>query len=231
MHRKTTRLLAAVGLALFAAGPATADVSVSLVQIGGTYSASVGAAPGDTLVLAIDYGITNTGTLTAVTLVDPSLQFDPTVATLVGGVETGSVNFSSPVSTVYASPIAFAPIAQTSDIKTVLAGDGSTVANGWEKATLIAGGVTAPCLPGVAIFCTRLGNATFTLSGTAGVIDTGGVLGPVRFGTVIGDGAFQDQAASAGVTLGTFAIVPEPTTASLLALGLVALAVARRGCS
>ena len=71
--RTLTRILATVGLALTVGSTANADVTISLVQIGGTYSASVGANPGDTLVLAIDYSVTNGPNLTGITSIVPSL--------------------------------------------------------------------------------------------------------------------------------------------------------------
>jgi hypothetical protein len=227
--RTLTRILATVGLALTVGSTANADVTISLVQIGGTYSASVGANPGDTLVLAIDYSVTNGPNLTGITSIDPSLQFDLTVASLTGGVETGVATFTDPTPTTYSTTISMSPIVQTSDIQTQPT-SGTNVADGWEKTTLAAGGAIAPCSATPAIFCSRLGNATFTLTGVGGVIDTGGVIGPLPFGTVVLDGTFTNVATGPGVSLGTFTInaIPEPTTASLLGLGLVGLTVAGR---
>jgi hypothetical protein len=230
MHRTLTRLLASGGMALVVASSASADLSISLLQVGGTYGASLGVSPGDTLILGIDDNITNNGTVTAFTLVDPSLQFDPTVATFTGGVETGSVNWTDPAATL--PSIAFGPIVQTSDLHVYGVGDGTRLVEGWEKATLTARGVTAPCLPGVAIFCSRLGNATSPSPAIGGVVSSGGNLG-VMNATIVGDENLNDVTAGAGVSLGSFVIVPipEPTTASLLGLGLACLAAAcrRRG--
>jgi hypothetical protein len=223
-----------VGLAVTVGSTASADVAISLVQIGGTYNAGVGASNGDTLVLAVDYSITNGPNTSGVTLIDVAVMVDGSVNTAVAltGAETGAVPWTLPVPSGYNTTGSFAPIA-TGDIQWVVDGNGNTVANGLEKAINLLGGIEAPCVPGTPIFCTRLGNLTFTLTGLGGVIDTGGSTtanggGPPA--TVIGDGNFADITNSAGVTLGTFTIVPipEPTTASLLGLGLVGLTVAGR---
>jgi hypothetical protein len=197
-----------VALALTLSTPATAVVSIGLVQVGGTFD-GIYANPGDTLVLSITYSLQPGD---AVTLVDPALVFDGFVSSFdaAGSTETPFAAWSG--GTVALNPIA------TGDIALVT----PNMANGWEKGTTIAGGGSSPCVFGA---CTSLGTASFVLSGMAGTIMVGGVGQPG--GTVIGDGNFQDIAGSSN--LGTFLVIPEPTTASLLGLGLLGLtAVGRR---
>jgi hypothetical protein len=194
-----------VGLALTMSTSAGAVVSIGLVQVGGTYD-GVSANAGDTLVLNITYGLQPGD---AVTLVDPALVWNGSVTSFTGGTETAFAAWS-------AGGVALNPIA-TGDIGLVT----PQQADGWEKATTLGGGATSPCVFGA---CTSLGTASFVLSGNSGVISVGAVGLP--FGTVIGDGAFQDITLLSN--LGSFTIIPEPTTASLLGLGLLGLTVAGR---
>jgi hypothetical protein len=198
-----------VGLALTMSTSAGAVVSIGLVQVGGTYD-GVSANAGDTLVLNITYSIQPGD---AITLVDPGIVFNGSVQSfnVAGSTETAFAAWS-------AGAVALNPIA-TGDIALVT----PNLANGWEKGTTIAGGGSSPCVFGA---CTSLGTAAFVLSGNSGVIAVGAVGAPG--GTVIGDGTFVDIAPISN--LGTFTItaIPEPTTASLLGLGLLGLTVAGR---
>jgi len=202
--RTLTNLLLMVGLALTLSTSAGAVISIGLVQVGGTYNPLLGPSAGDTLVLNITYGLQASD---AVTIVDPELEWDSAVASfnIPGSTETGSAVWSGGAVTL--SPLA-ASIGLVAPNR----------AEGWEKGTTLAGGATTPCVFGA---CTSLGTAAFVLSGTPGAIWVGS-------GTVVGDGSFQDIAGNpALVSLGWFAI-PEPTTASLLGLGLLGLAAAGR---
>jgi len=204
--RTLTKILLMVGLLLAMGTSAGATISIGLVQVGGTYD-GISANPGDTLTLRITYSL---GAGDATTLVDPALVWNGSVQSFTGGTETGFAAWSG-------GAVALNPIA-TGDITE--AGHPG-LADGWEKATTIMGGGTSPCVFGA---CTSLGTATFVLTGAPGVIAVGAVGMP--FGTVIGDGGFNDITAVSN--LGTFTIVPEPTTASLLGLGLLGLTVAGR---
>jgi hypothetical protein len=210
--RTLTKLLLMVGLALTVSTSAGAVVSITLTQVGGTYNAAVGASAGDTLILNIGYSLGGT----FVTAVDPGLVFNGAVASFnaAGSTETGFAAYGG-------GAIALNPIVQTTDIQ--LNPLDLSQADGWEKTTLTAGGTSDPCVFGA---CSSLGTAAFVLSGTGGVISVGNI--GLGGGTVIGDGTFMDIAASS--ILGTFTIVPvpEPTTASLLGLGLLGLTVAGR---
>ena len=211
--RASMTLFLMVGLALTVSTSAGAVISVGLVQVGGTYSASVGAQAGDTLVLNITYGLEPGD---AFTLVDPAPVWDGAVASFdaVGSTETAFAAWSG-------GAVALNPIA-TGDIALVA----SNYANGWEKGTTIAGGGSSPCVFGA---CTSLGTAAFVLSGTSGSVWIGAVGLPG--GTVIGDGTFQAvciDGLPGCANLGSFTIVPEPTTAGLLGLGIIGLTAA--GC-
>jgi hypothetical protein len=97
------------------------------------------------------------------------------------------------------------------------------LANGWEKHSNFMGGASNPCVFGA---CSSLGTAAFVLSGTAGTIRVGGIGQPG--GTVIGDADYLDIAPISN--LGSFRVIPnpEPSTALLLALGLLGIAADRR---
>jgi hypothetical protein len=197
-----------VALALTLSAPAGAVVSIGLVQVGGTFDPGFGPQPGDTLVLSITYALEPGD---AVTLIDPGIVFTGGVSfDIAGSTETGLAAFSG-------GTLGLGPIA-TGDIALVT----PHLANGWEKGTTIAGGGSSPCVFGA---CTSLGTAAFVLSGEWGVtISIGAVAQPG--GTVIGDGTFVDIAGSSN--LGSFLIIPEPTTAGLLGLALLGLTVTAR---
>jgi len=147
----------------------------------------------------------------AVTLLDPAVVWNVPMATFYPDLstETGSAIWSG--GAVSADPIA------TGDLWEPVPG----LADGWEKAALVAGGWTTPCVWGA---CSSMGTAYFVLSGIGGTFAIGAVGLP--YGTVIGDGTFVDIAPISN--LGAFTIIPEPTAASLLGLGLIGLAVAGR---
>jgi hypothetical protein len=199
------KTLLATALALTVSSSASAIVSVTLTQIGGTYSASLGATASDTLILEIGYDITGASTAS---LIDPAIDVN-NVAVLAGGTETGFAAWGGGAASL-------APLIQGTDIKTVAPGQ----LDGWEKGGTTAGG--APCVFGD---CTILGTVTLHLTGLGGVIDTGSIVQPAQFGTIISTGATDITGSS---FLGTFTVVPEPTTASLLGLGLLGLTVAGR---
>jgi hypothetical protein len=210
------KLSLAVGLALTMSTSAGAVVSVGLVQIGGTYDPTVGAHVGDTLVLDITYSF---GPGDAVTLLDPGIVWDGAVSSFdaTGSTETGLALFSG-------GDILFDPIA-TGDVRLAPQGLGflENLADGWEKHSNFGGGASDPCVFGA---CSSLGTAAFVLSGADGVIRIGAVGQP--FGTVIGDADYQDIAPISN--LGSFQIIsnPEPSTALLLAFGLMGIAAGRR---
>jgi hypothetical protein len=214
--RTLTKILMTVALAMTVSSSASALVNVTLSQIGGTYD-GLGSSAGETLVLAIDYSFTGGST---VTIIDVAIDVN-TVATLVSGTETASALWEN--GAVGAAPFGV----PGADITTLVPGQ----LDGWEKSNLAAWGTAGTCIfdaaPGGS--CNRMGTVTLTLTGLAGVIDTGSILAPIAGATVIGDAAFNDITASQN--LGTFTVlsaVPEPTTASLMGLGLVGLTLAGR---
>jgi hypothetical protein len=206
--RALTKLLLVFALALTLSTPAGAVVSIGLVQVDGTYDGS-SANPGDTLVLNITYALQPGD---AVTLLDPAIVWNVPMATF-------HPELSTETGPAYCGPgpdPCFEPIL-TGDIWEPVPG----LADGWEKGTTIAGGGTSPCVFGA---CTSLGTAYFVLSGSSGTFAIGAVGLP--YGTVIGDGTFVDIAGISN--LGTFTVIPEPTTASLLGLALLGLTAAHR---
>jgi hypothetical protein len=207
--RTSKGLFLTIGLALTVSAPAGAVVSIGLVQVGGTYSASVGIQPGDTLVLSITYSLQPGD---AVTLIDPAIVWNPPMATFHPelSTETGFASWSG-------GAVSFSPVA-TGDLSEPIPG----LAHSWEKSNLTPGGITSPCVFGA---CTSMGTAYFVLSGISGTFAIGAVGMP--YGTVVGDGTFVDIAGISN--LGTFTVIPEPTTAALLGLGLLGLtAIGRR---
>lgn len=169
--------------------------SLSLVQVGGTYD-GVQAHPGDTLVLSIEYALGDS----SVSLIDPTITWGSEVASFDGGTETGAAIWGG----VILDNI------QTGDIDLL----NPNVADGWEKGNIL-GGATSPCLSGA---CTSLGTASFTLSGEWGVIG----FGPGEL--VVEDPPCMIEPWLCG-TLNSFTVIPEPTTASLLGLGLLGMAL------
>ena len=215
--RTSSRILPAVALALTLSSSASAIVHISLTQIGGTYDAAAGVSAGDSLVLQIDYSITDDSMVTAINIaLDVGV-----VATLVGGTETAAALWESGATS--AAPIAV----PGADITTL--NPGHLV--GWEKTALAPWGTPGSCIydtsPGGS--CGTLGTVTLALTGVTGVIDTGSILSPIPGGTLI---AHAEPGWFCGIPpcddLGTFSLVPEPTTASLLGLGLLGLTVAGR---
>jgi hypothetical protein len=204
--RTLTRILVAVGFALTLSTSAGAIVSIGLVQVGGTYDGIL-ANPGDTLVLDITYAFQVGDTIT---LIDPAIGFDGAVSSFnaAGSTETGIACWG-------------AWCLEPGDDDIGLLPGYPSYAGGWEKGNLSGGGAVGPCTFGA---CTSMGTAAFVLSGQSGEIRVGGIGLPG--GTVIADGTFVDITGISN--LGTFTVFPEPTTASLLGLGLLGLAAARR---
>jgi hypothetical protein len=194
---------------------ANANVVITLTQIGGTYLGAVGASPSDTVVLRVGYDIT--GATDNITLIDPAIAFPTAVATFVSGSETGLALWSG-------GAIALNPLGPIGVFSTNFSGP-ITYIDGLEKADASFTGANTPCIFGA---CTSLGTITLHLTGVGGVIDTGLILTPLPFGTTIQSGLGVSVTHLA--SLGTFTIraIPEPTTASLLSLGLVGLTVAGR---
>jgi hypothetical protein len=212
--KTSANLLLTLVLGLTLSTSAGAVVSVGLVQVGGTYDATVGAHAGDTLVLDITYSF---GPGDEVTLIDPGIVFGVEVSSFdaAGSTETGYALFSG-------GGVLFDPIA-TGDIDLVPPHLAENLANGWEKHSNFMGGASNPCVLGA---CNSLGTAAFVLSGKAGTIRVGGIGQPG--GTVIGNAAYEDIAPISN--LGSFQVIanPEPSTALLLALGLIGIAAGRR---
>jgi hypothetical protein len=206
--RNLTNLLLTVGLALTVSTSAGAVVSIGLVQVGGTYDGIL-ANPGDTLILDIAYAFQAGDTIS---LIDPAIAFDGAVSSFnaAGSTETGVACWG-----------AWCIGPQEIWIDISLVPGNPNLADGWEKA--ITGASGASC-PGPSDACYSMGTAAFVLSGQSGELRIGGVGLPG--GTVIADGTFVDITGISN--LGTFTIIPEPTTASLLGLGLFGLTAARR---
>ncbi len=116
--RILNRIVLTVGLALTVASQAGA-VTVSLVQIGGTYN-GFSAVAGDTLTLDIEVTL---GSADAVTLVDPALTFGAEVAAALGGGPFGACTAAEPASglawetsSIVVNGVLLAPIGTTGDI-------------------------------------------------------------------------------------------------------------------
>jgi hypothetical protein len=137
----------------------------------------------------------------AVTLIDPGI--DMMGASFVGGTEA-PYNF---VGGVLLSPIA------TGDINVYA----PNKVQGWEASTLNGAGA-----PGPATF--SIGTASFHVGGPNVWLTMDTTIGGL--GTVIGGAAFADITTS--TTFGNYHLVPEPTTAGLMTLGLIGLVVAGR---
>jgi hypothetical protein len=197
--RLLIKLLLTAGM-VFALSSQANAFSVDLVQTGGP------ATPNPSDVISFNIEVTLLGG-EATTLVDPAIGLIG--ASFVGGTEA-AYNF---VGGVLLTPIG----SPNTDIGTI---NGGLAAAGWEGSTLTPGGA-----PGPAVFV--LGTAVFHVNSTTVALefDAPTALG-VPFGTVIGDGAFMEIQNS--VSYGNFYSVPEPTTAGLMILGVVGLAVAGR---
>jgi hypothetical protein len=225
--RTLTRILLMVGLALTMSTSAGAMVYIGLQQVGGTYSASVGAVDGDTLILSVTWSVTTGQTIAGL---QPAIVFN-------GSVKSFSPDAYGPLAGLstedyYAATFAgpTGPPPSKRDMNFIAYGDiaisglNPQMAVGWEKVAAPGTWVIGPCTAGS---CTSLGTAYFVLSGQPGVLAIGGIGMPG--GTQVLDSTLDDVAPNpAIVTAGTFTIVPEPTTASLLGLGLLGLTVAGR---
>jgi hypothetical protein len=209
--RRLAKLCLVIGLAMTLNTSAGAVVSIGLTQVGGTYSASLGANAGDTLVLDIGWSLQPGD---AITGIDPGVVWDDAVASFdaAGSTRTPDWYWGDP-------PIIIMSGIPPDDVPRQVEPYRAT---GWGKYTTVAGGVPDPCVYHPS--CYSLGTAAFVLSGSSGVVAIGAVGLP--YGTVITDGTFMDISGIS--SLGTFTIVPEPAAASLLGLGLVAVAIARR---
>jgi hypothetical protein len=207
-------ILTVAAFAMTVGSAANANVVVTLTQVGGTYNSVVGAQFGDTLILDVGYDIT--GASDNITLIDPAIAFPTNVATFVTGYETGLAMWSN-------GSIPLNTIGPPGGVFTVLNSGGTTWIDGWEKADITFVGANPPCISGA---CSSLGTITLQLTGVGGVIDTGLILQPSPGGTTIQSGLGVDVTGLA--SLGTFYVVPEPTTASLLGLGLLGLCAASR---
>jgi hypothetical protein len=222
--RTLTKILLMVGLALTISTSAGAVITIGLNQVGGTYNALTGAVAGDTLILDITWSV---GTGDTLALIDPGLVFNGAVSTFVG--DQWAPPYPSPGSSE-SYTATFGPALLKNKMTNIARYDigvnvaYSNMANGWEKAAPPGGFVTGPCTTGS---CASMGTGVFILSGAGGIIAVGGV--GMGGGTVVADGTFIDIAGNTAlVSLGSFTIIPEPTTASLLGLGLLGLTVAGR---
>ena len=139
-----------------------------------------------------------------ITLADPAI--DMMGASYVGGTEQAYAF----VNGVLMTPIGGAG----ADLGLI----GPNTVAGWESQTLTVGGA-----PGPATFV--IGQAQFHVGSTNVWLTMDTAIG-IPFGTVVGDGNFADV--SAVSTYGNYHVVPEPTTAGLMTLGLIGLVVAGR---
>jgi hypothetical protein len=224
--RTLTKILLTTALALGVSTAASANVQLTLTQVGGTYD-GVNAQNGDTLVLQI--GFTITASSPAIFLIDPLIDLDGT-GTMTGFTETKNANWVASTSSYW---VGFNTIVD-GDVK--VSGGGI---DGFDRTTgLNTSGVYNGCFSASTeangFKCESMGTLTLELTGLAGVIDTGSILSPAPFGTTTkeGDGlggVFNTQL-NGTTSFGVFTInvIPEPTTASLLGLGLLGLSIAGR---
>ena len=225
--RTLTKILLTTALALAVSTAASANVSVTLTQIGGTYD-GVNAVNGDTLVLQV--GFSWTASSPAVFLIDPLIDLDGT-GSMSGFTETKSSNWVPTTSS--SSFIGFNTLVD-GDVKVSGGGiDGFDRTTGTNKS-----GVYGPCASNSTekngYKCESMGTLTLTLTGLAGLINTGSIVAPAPFGSTTkegdGLGGVFGTELNGTTSYGTFAInvIPEPTTASLLGLGLLGLSIAGR---
>jgi hypothetical protein len=176
--------------------------------------------------LTLEVGYNITGGTDDIILIDPAVAFPTAIGAFTGaGSETRMGNWGP-------AYIAMLPIGPVGVFTTNYLG-ALTYIDGLEKADGSGTGANTPCNYGAgcvigAAGIPVLGTLQFTLTGVAGVFDVSSVVLPNPFGTTIADNTGTSVLGSA--SLGTFTInaIPEPTTASLLGLGLVGLTVAGR---
>lgn len=197
------------------AQPAQA-ISISLVQVGGTYD-GIFAQAGDTLVLEVIISLAGDP---SIGVVDPAIDYEPATATLSPGLglEIGMNSCCSSLSPLFSVAV-FTQLALF-DIGEVAPGH----VRGYGMRSIGGAKGSGSFSPG------KIG---LTLTGLSGTISTSNTVGRAS-GTSILDADGNDITSTA--TLGGFevhgALVPEPSTLLLVAFGLLALA--RRptsGCS
>ena len=213
--RTLTKILMVAALALIVSSAANANVVITLTQIGGTYSATVGAQAGDTLIL--DVGYTITGADTHHHHRPGGRVRRPRLRAFVSGSETGLALWSA----------------------------GATAFNALGAPAVFIGELHGPGVDlrrrareGGRHLCGRQCAVHLRCSAPARDADvqphgrerrdrrgSGASAAAVRHDDPDGLGAVSVTPLA---TLGTFTIIPEPTTASLLGLGLLGLTVAGR---
>lgn len=199
--RTLARILAAVGLALAVGTTASATISVDLNQIGGTYAGEgLAVVAGDTLVLEIVVSSDGLGPDTGLTIADTPILYAG-VANPGGTATEAAFHF---INGVVMTPLSTG------------FGDSGTVVTGWDMQTL-----SAPGAPSVPAWSTQLGTFTVTLTGATGVITFDAT-------TTIAGANFVDITGASNLDSFQVGIIPEPTTASLLGMGLLGLTIAGR---